>query len=161
MDFVGGVQSLSRVQLFVTPWTLAHQAFLSSTSRVCSNSCPLSWWCYLTISSSMSPFSFCLQSFPVPGSFSKSEKCKFHCSLSSWASKLGSSHPLANRLPQVEGTYILKNFLSLHMLETELWEPKGTLWNATIGSNSELEELFLIICNDQLLWSRILVQSKL
>ena len=31
MDFVGGVQSLSRVQLFVTPWTLAHQAFLSFT----------------------------------------------------------------------------------------------------------------------------------
>ena len=27
--------------------------------RVCSNSCPLSWWCYLTISSSASPF-FCL-----------------------------------------------------------------------------------------------------
>ena len=27
---------------------------------VCSNSCPLSWWCYPTISSSASPFSFCL-----------------------------------------------------------------------------------------------------
>ena len=32
---------------------------------VCSNSCPLSWWCYLTISSSAAPFSFCLQSFPA------------------------------------------------------------------------------------------------
>ena len=32
-------------------------------SRVCSNSCPLSRWCYLTISSSAVP-SFCLQSFP-------------------------------------------------------------------------------------------------
>ena len=31
----------------------------------CSNSCPLSWWCYLTISSSVVPFSFCLQSFPA------------------------------------------------------------------------------------------------
>ena len=31
--------------------------------RVFSNSCPLSWWCYLTISSSAVPFSFCLQSF--------------------------------------------------------------------------------------------------
>ena len=39
---------------------------------VCSNSCPLSWWCYLTISSSASPFSFCLQSFPASGSFSMS-----------------------------------------------------------------------------------------
>ena len=37
--------------------------------RVCSNSCPLSWWCYLTISSSAALFSFCLQSFPEAGSF--------------------------------------------------------------------------------------------
>ena len=32
---------------------------------VCSNSCPLSWWCYLIISSSAASFSFCLQSFPA------------------------------------------------------------------------------------------------
>ena len=31
---------------------------------VCSNSRSLSWWCYLTISFSESPFSFCPQSFP-------------------------------------------------------------------------------------------------
>ena len=37
--------------------------------RICSNSCPLSWWYYLTISSSAFPFSFCLQSFPASGSF--------------------------------------------------------------------------------------------
>ena len=37
--------------------------------RVCSNLCPLSQWCYLTISSSATPFSFCLQSFPASGSF--------------------------------------------------------------------------------------------
>ena len=37
--------------------------------RVCSNSCPLSQWCYLTISFSATLFSFCLQSFPAPGSF--------------------------------------------------------------------------------------------
>ena len=35
---------------------------------VCSNSCPLSWWCHPTIIS----FSFCLQSFPVSGSFMRS-----------------------------------------------------------------------------------------
>ena len=29
-----------------------------------SNSCPLSWWCHPTISSSVVPFSSCLQSFP-------------------------------------------------------------------------------------------------
>ena len=35
----------------------------SIISGVCSNSCPLSRWCYLTILSSAIPFSFCLQSF--------------------------------------------------------------------------------------------------
>ena len=36
--------------------------------RVCSSSW-LIQWCYLTISSSATPFSFCLQSFPASGSF--------------------------------------------------------------------------------------------
>ena len=35
---------------------------------VCSNSCPLSHWYYPTISSCVTPFSFCLQSFPASGS---------------------------------------------------------------------------------------------
>ena len=33
------------------------------------NSCPLSRWCHLTISSSVIPFSSCPQSFPASGSF--------------------------------------------------------------------------------------------
>ena len=36
---------------------------------ICSNSSPLSQWCYLTISSSATLFSFCLWSFPESGSF--------------------------------------------------------------------------------------------
>ena len=40
--------------------------------RVCSNSCSLSWWCHLTISSSVSPLCSCTQSFPASGSFSMS-----------------------------------------------------------------------------------------
>ena len=35
---------------------------------VCSNSCPLSWWCHPTISSSVVPSSPCPQSFPASGS---------------------------------------------------------------------------------------------
>ena len=38
-----------------------------------SNSCPLSWWCHPTISSSVIPFSSHLQSFPVSGSFPMSQ----------------------------------------------------------------------------------------
>ena len=41
----------------------------SSTPRIYSNSCPLSQWCHPTISSSVVPFSSCLQSFPASGSF--------------------------------------------------------------------------------------------
>ena len=41
----------------------------SPSPRSCSNSCTLIRWCHLTISSSVVPFSSCLQSFPVSGSF--------------------------------------------------------------------------------------------
>ena len=44
----------------------------SPTPRVYSNSCPLSCWCHPTISSSVVPFSSCLQSFPVSGFFQMS-----------------------------------------------------------------------------------------
>ena len=42
---------------------------LSPTPGASSNSCPLSQWCHPTISSSVVPFSSCLQSFPASGSF--------------------------------------------------------------------------------------------
>ena len=45
----------------------------SSTPGVYSSSCPLSWWCHLTISFSVVPFSSCLQSFPASGSFQMSQ----------------------------------------------------------------------------------------
>ena len=45
----------------------------SPTPKEHSNSCPLSWWCHLTISSSVVPFSSCLQSFPGSGSFPVSQ----------------------------------------------------------------------------------------
>ena len=45
----------------------------SPTPRVYSNSCPLSRWCHPTISSSVVPFSSCLQSFPASGSFQMSQ----------------------------------------------------------------------------------------
>ena len=41
----------------------------SPTPGAYSNSCPLSWWYQPTISSSVIPFSSCLQSFPASGSF--------------------------------------------------------------------------------------------
>ena len=40
---------------------------------VCSNSCPLSWWCHLIISSSVALFFSCPPSFPVSGCFPMSQ----------------------------------------------------------------------------------------
>ena len=45
----------------------------SPAPGACSNSCLLHWWCHTTISSSVVPFSSCLQSFPASGSFQMSQ----------------------------------------------------------------------------------------
>ena len=45
----------------------------SPTPRACSNSCPSSRWCHPTISSSVIPFSSCLQFFPASRSFPMSQ----------------------------------------------------------------------------------------
>ena len=64
------VQSLSRVQLCATPWTAARQASLSFTVP-CSllKLMSIESVSHPTISSSVSLFSSCLQSFPASGSF--------------------------------------------------------------------------------------------
>ena len=56
---------------FSQPHGLQHTRLLcpSLSPRACSNSCPLSQWCHPTISSSVIPFSTCLQSFPASWSF--------------------------------------------------------------------------------------------
>ena len=45
----------------------------SPIPRVYSDSCPSSWWCHPTISSSVVPFSYHLQSFPASGCFQMSQ----------------------------------------------------------------------------------------
>ena len=60
------VQSFSCIQLFATPWTAACQASLSITnSQSLLKLMSIESWCHLTISSSVIPFSSCLQSFPA------------------------------------------------------------------------------------------------
>ena len=58
--------------IFVTSWTAACQASLSFTMSLRLLKLMLSWWCHLTISSSVVSFS-CLQSFPSSGSFPESQ----------------------------------------------------------------------------------------
>ena len=60
----------SWVWLFATPWTATPRLPCPSLlPRICSNSHLLSWWCNPTISSSVTLFSSCPQSFPASGSF--------------------------------------------------------------------------------------------
>ena len=67
--------SLSVMSDSLWPHGLQHAKFPcpSPTPRACSNSCPSSQWCHPTISSSVVPFSSCLQSFPVSASFQMSQ----------------------------------------------------------------------------------------
>ena len=68
------VQSLSHANS-LRPHELQHARLLcpSLSPGVFSNSCPLSWWCYLTISFSAAPFTFYLKSFPESRSFPMSQ----------------------------------------------------------------------------------------
>ena len=68
------VQFLSHVWLFVTHG-LQHTRFPCPfpPPGAYLNSCPSSWWCHSTISSSVVPFSSCLQFFPASRSFLMSQ----------------------------------------------------------------------------------------
>ena len=67
--------SCSVVSDFLWPHGLQHTRLSCSSLSpgACSNSCPLSWGCHPTISSSIVPLSSCLQSFPASGSFPMSQ----------------------------------------------------------------------------------------
>ena len=68
MRYFSSVQSLTRVRLFATPWISARQASVSITNSWS----PLSQWCHPTISSSVTSFSSCLQSFSTSECFQMS-----------------------------------------------------------------------------------------
>ena len=70
-----GCCSVAKSYLTLRPHGLQHTKFPcpSLSPRVCSNSCPLSWWWYKAVSSSAAFFSFCLQSFPALRSFPMSQ----------------------------------------------------------------------------------------
>ena len=71
---ISSVQLLSRVWFFAPPWTAAHQASLPFTvSWSLLKLMSIGRWCHPTNSSSVIPFSSCLQSFPASGSFQMSQ----------------------------------------------------------------------------------------
>ena len=91
----------------------------SPTPGVYSNSCPLSQCCHPIISSSVIPFSSCLQSFPASGSFQMSQL------FASGGQSIGVSAS-ASVLP----------------MNTQDWSPLG--WTGWISSQSSLIGFFLL-----------------
>ena len=73
----------------------------SPSPGACWNSCPLSWWCHLTIFSSAASFSSCPQSFPVSESFPVSQLFASDCQ-SIGASASASVFPM-----NIQGWYLL------------------------------------------------------
>ena len=128
---------LNCVLLFAAPWIVARHAPRPSLSpRVCSNSCPLSWWCCLTILSSVAPFSFCLQSFPVSGSLPTSQLFTSH-GQSIGASTSASVLPmniqewfpleLTGLIFAVQG--ILKSLLQHYNSKAPIFDTQPSLWS--------------------------------
>ena len=70
---IESLSQFSRVWLFATPWTMAHQASLSITN--CQSTQTHVHWVGDAIQPShpITPFSYCPQSFPAPGSFQTSQ----------------------------------------------------------------------------------------
>ena len=76
----------------------------SPTPGAYPNQCPLSRWCHPTISSSVSPFSSCFQTFPASGSFQISQ-------LFTWGGQSAGVSALASFLPKNTQTDLLQNGL--------------------------------------------------
>ena len=103
--------SLTCVQLIETTWTIARRVPCPSLfPGVCSNSCPLSWWCYPTISSSVIPFSSCLQSFPASRSFPMSQF------FTSGGQSIGASDSVSVLLVNVQGWFPIGLTVSISLL---------------------------------------------
>ena len=93
----------------------------SPTPKVYSNSRPLSQWCHPTISSSVVPYSSCLQSFPVSGSlqmsqFFASDGQSIEVSASTWVLPMNgyspqSSNSTSEYKPKRNENRILKSYI--------------------------------------------------
>ena len=131
------VQSLSCVNT-LQPHGLQHgrPPCPSSIPVVYSNLCPLSWRCHPTISSSVVPFSSCLQSFPASESFTmrqlfESGGQSIGVSASTSVLPMNSQEDYSFRmdsldLPAVQG--ILKSLLRTPVQKHHFFSAQPSLW---------------------------------
>ena len=111
---------------------------LSLSPGVCSNSCPLSLWFYLSVSSSAAPLSFCHQSFPASRSFPMSWLLAMSWQPKYWnfSFSIGSSSEYSGLISfridwldllAVQGT--LKSLLQHHNLKASILQPQSSWWS--------------------------------
>ena len=122
---------------------------LSLTPRACSNSCPSSRWCHPTISSSVVPFSSCLQYFPASGSFPMSQL------FASDDQSIGVSASLSV-LPMS-----IQNWFPLGL--TDLLATQGTLKSLLQhhSSKASILQCSILLCIFTVLWSLLEKQTAL
>ena len=150
---ISSVQSLSRVQLFVTPWTAAHQASLSiSSSR---SSLKLTSTESETPSNHLilcCPFSSCLQSFPASGSFPLSQFFA-SCGQSIGASASASVLPVntQDRFPlgwtgwiSLQSKGLSRVFSNTTVQRHQFFSAQLSLW-----SNSHISHVHLLVCRSR------------
>ena len=132
----------------------------SPTPGACSNSCPSSWWCHPTISSSVNPFSSSLQSFLASGSFPMSQffgimwpkYWNFSISLSDEYSGLLSFRIDWFDILTVQGT--LKSFLQNHNSKASILQHSASFTvqlshlYVTTGKNHSFDCMHLCQQND-------------
>ena len=112
-----------------------------SPSGVCLSSCPLNQWCYPTISSSATFFSFCLPSLPASGTFPMSQLFT-SSGQSITASTLGSVLPV-----NIQGWFplgltgllsLLSKGLSRAFCSTTIWRHQFLGTQPSLWSNSHI-----------------------
>ena len=135
----------------------------SLTPRVFLNSCQLSWWCYLTISSTATPFFFCLQSFPASGSFPLSQL------LASGVQSTGASASASVLLTSIHGWYPLgltgwiplqskelsRVFHNTTVQKHQFFSTQPSLWSNSHIQTWPLEKPTLILKHDYWLYLTI------
>ena len=151
------VQSLSHVRLFATPWTAACQASLSITNtQLCLNSCPSSQWSHSTVSSSVVPFSSCLQSFLASGSFPMSQffpSCGKSIGVLALASVQFSHSVVSDSFRSYESQVLLMNLQDLFPLGLIGWLSMQSKGLSRVFSNT-------IVQKNQFLGTQLSLQSN-
>ena len=117
---------------------------------VWSDSCPLSWWCHPSISSSLVPVSSCLQSFLASGSFLMRQF------FTSGGQSIGASTSVSVLPMNIQGWFLLglTGLISLQSRGlSRVWDVKGTQMYGPSKINSNFISFSIqIVFTLKLLW---------